>query len=168
MRATTLFAAACLLTAGLSPGAGAAIKQANRNPAGACMLSIPASNAGARPKATGFRNEGEVNSFVICTFDAYTDDPNAGFLNLALALTSIDGATHEVSCTAMDRLAASSTGEYLTKTNAVVADGFALFSYFPVEFPTTGLGGLNASITCNLPPGTSIITMYGSFDESGD
>src|SRR5690242_8566521 len=38
------------------------------NPGGACQLSIPTTNTGVRPKATGFRNEGTVNNFVICGY----------------------------------------------------------------------------------------------------
>lgn len=169
MRATiTATTFACMLALSMSPGAGAATisKYANHNPAGACMLSIPTTDTGVRPKATGFRNEGTTSNFVICNFDIVTDDAHAGFLSIHIYLASIDGAAHGVSCTAMDRDVTSLVGDYSTKSLSVPAGGLAGTGFSPSDFPDTALAGWNASITCNLPPGVSIATLYGYYNDN--
>jgi hypothetical protein len=161
-------AAACVLAMGATPDARAVdiTKTATRSPAGACMLSIPTTNTGVRPKATGFRNEGTVANFVICNFDIVSDDEFEGFLSLTLYLASIDGAAHDVSCTAMNRYANWLTGDYSTKIAHVPAGSSgAVVDFVPSDFPSTQLIGWNASITCNLPPGTSIYGVSSSYND---
>jgi hypothetical protein len=134
-------------------------KFANRNPAGACTPSIPAADTGVRPKASGFRNEGTASNFVICSLDIDTDA--GGFSSLLMYFVSIDGATHSFDCTAMDRPAAGVAGDYSTKPVFVPATGTYFLSFSPSDFPDTKLVGWNASVTCNLPPGASIISVGG-------
>ena len=153
--------AVAVLGSAASPGAsGATIQKfANRSPAGACMLSIPTTNTAVRPKASGFRNEGGVSNFVICNFDIDTDI--ASFTSLVMYFASIDGAAHTFDCTGMDRLATQVTGDYSTKSVSLTAGGITSLTFSPSAFPGTSLGGWNASVTCNLPPGASIISVGG-------
>ena len=69
-------------------------------PGGACQLSIPTTNTGVRPKATGFRNESTTTSnFVYCAIPltgySQPEQPYA----IGLVVYSIDGAAHNVTCT---------------------------------------------------------------------
>ncbi|GAA5002196.1 hypothetical protein FNZ56_09220 [Pseudoluteimonas lycopersici] len=168
MRTLLLAAAPVFLLGGMlatTPSHAATIsKVANRNPAGACMLSIPTTDTGVRPKASGFRNEGTVNNFVICNFDVDTDI--AGFTKLVVNFVSFDGAAHAFDCTGMDRYAGTATGDYATKSVSITAGGTAYISFLPSDFPSTGLVGWNASVTCTLPPGVSIITVAGYHDDN--
>lgn len=137
-------------------------KNINRNPATACTLSIPTTNTGVRPRATGFRNEGTVSNFVICGFDI--ESSNESFLDLVLDLASIDGNAHTVSCTAMDRYAYNTTGDFVTKSVSIAPGGDTNTVWSSADFPTTGLAGWNASVTCNVPPGVSIVVVQAHHD----
>ena len=74
-----------------------------------CTLSIPDPNAKARPKATGFRNEGTTNVFVICGFDSNpgqsevsaTESPGDPSF-IALMFSSFDGQPHSFPCTGVN------------------------------------------------------------------
>lgn len=142
-------------------------KYANRNPAGACTLSVPSTNSGIRANAaTGFGNVGSSNIFVICSFDIVNDDSATGFNQLSLTIVSLDGLAHNVSCTAMDRDVPSNTGDYSTKSVSVPAFSEASVNFLPADFPNTHLIGWNASITCNLSRGTSIISAYSAYGDN--
>ena len=163
MRASiALSAATALFSIAFAQPSGAATiaKSAIRNPANACALSIPTIDTGVRPKATGFRNEGTVNNFVVCSFDIETS--GEGFTSLYAIFASFDGATHTFSCTAMDRTATLMTGDYSTKSITVNgAGGYTIGLYAPADFPTTQLKGGATSVTCLLPPGTTILSLQG-------
>jgi len=74
-----------------------------------CTLSIPDPSAKARPKATGFRNEGTTNVFVICGFDSNpgqsqvspAESPGDPSL-IALLFSSFDGKPHSFPCTGVN------------------------------------------------------------------
>jgi hypothetical protein len=135
-----------------------------------CTLSIPTTDTGVRPKATGFRNEGTTNAFVICAFDSSpwqigyadyesTDDPEL----VELYFASIDGKNHAFNCTGVNSWPSSGTVvpmQYVVKTGSVSSTGSsASVSWRPADFggaaniPTSG----SFSVTCLLPPGVSIL-----------
>ena len=129
MRATSIALASALLGAALAPtpaSAGSVLKTLTQDAGNACTLSIPTTDTKARPKATGFRNEGTTNQFVICGFDI--DSTNPGFHSIDLGFVSIDGLAHTFNCTAMSRYNYSTTGQYLTKAVNVPAGGGASFA----------------------------------------
>lgn len=69
-------------------------------PGSVCQLSIPTTNTGVRPKATGFRNESTTTSnFVICPIPNAVGISNDNSTAGVLRLYSMDGASHSVSCT---------------------------------------------------------------------
>lgn len=169
MRTSFLAAAAILLlAAGVSAEANAATyisKFLNRNPANACALSVPTTDTGVRPRATGFRNEGAVSNFVICSFDLISSDFEVGFDGIEVNLASIDGKTHSVSCTGVDREAATFQADYATRTVDIPANGVGELQFSPFDFPHLHLQAWNASVTCNLPPGTSVLTVRGQYGD---
>ena len=139
-----------------------------------CTLSIPTTDTGVRPKATGFRNEGTTTAFVICAFDSA---PGQGALSdreessdpafVYFFFSSIDGHAHSFDCTGVNSWPGA-TGmistvpmQYVVKT-AIVDPAFgptSVLLWGPGDFgglshiPTSG----SFSITCKLPPGTAIV-----------
>ena len=67
-----------------------------------CQLSIPTTDTGVRPKASGFRNESTTtSSFVICTFQRSTT--TGDYYYVGLVGYSLDGVARDVTCTATRR-----------------------------------------------------------------
>jgi hypothetical protein len=146
-----------------------------------CSLSIPTTDTKVRPKATGFRNEGTTNAFVICTFDTppggYSTTNN--FTYAGVVLKSMDGADHDVTCTGVNSIADAggvgvSEPQYVAKTITVndESEGGPLgapVQWGPEDFGSTGTipdsSGL-FSITCILPPQVSI--KYGGAGSEED
>ncbi len=130
----------------------------------ACQLSVPTTASEVRPRAAGMRNEGSTNAFVICQFSSPV---GSAFNTAGLHLVSTDNKNHTTQCTAM---AGEVTGEpkYSTKTYTISSDPTAYtdFMWFPADFNSSvgTLGSYYFSVTCNLPPGTSIITLNASYD----
>lgn len=139
-------------------------------PGSVCQLSIPTTNTGVRPKATGFRNESTTTSnFVICPIPNAVASSNDNDTGAALRLYSIDGATHSVSCTAVSGWDQADL-HYSTKTfNVSSVDP----SYgYTVQWTATDFGGTDGdpipgsvgfSVTCNLPAKTAIAHAAGIF-----
>ena len=147
-----------------------------------CTLSVPTIDSKVRPRATGFRNEGTTNAFVICTFDP---PPGANgivtdFIYAILVLKSLDGADHDVTCTAvnslpnMDALGWSDAAQqYIAKTMTVNDSGtFKAFGtgyqWFAEDFGATDAipySGGQLSVTCLLPPQVSVIEGVASSSE---
>jgi hypothetical protein len=138
-----------------------------------CTLSIPTTDTGVRPKATGFRNEGKANAFVICVFDSAPGQPDdlaseqaSDPKVITLYFASIDGKTHALTCTGVNSWPAPAAGwavpmQYSSKN--VVVDPTDPYSgeitWSRLDFggmtyiPTSG----SFSVTCLLPPGVSIL-----------
>jgi len=166
-------ASALLLAVGLAaPGSAQAILKDvwfMNSPGDSCQLSIPTTDTKVRPKATGYRNEGTTNQFVICGFGSvafYAD--NKGIRYAQLFATSIDGQPHSITCTfvAVKSSWAIPVPEnlaYFTKTyDNVGTSGFDTLGISAVDFggaygdPFYN-GGL--SVTCILPPQVAIIAL---------
>ena len=109
-----------------SANAGVVTKTQTQNAASACTLSIPTTDTKVRPKATGFRNEGTTNQFVICGFDIDSTDP--GFHSIEIDFVSIDGLAHTFNCTAASRFNWNTSAQYLTKAVDISAGGGASFT----------------------------------------
>jgi hypothetical protein len=146
--------------------AGSVTKIQTQNAATACALSIPTTDTKVRPKATGFRNEGTTNQFVICGFDIDSTDP--GYHSIELGFVSLDGATHNVSCTAAARYNYSTSAQYLTRNVEVSPEGSTFriadddSDYDP---DTYNLYPWGQSVTCTLAAGTAIIYVQSSHDD---
>lgn len=161
--------AAFLLASGLSFDASATTyvsKWANRNPAGACTLSVPTTDTGARPRASGFRNEGTVSNFVICSYDVISSEFGVAVDGFSINLASIDGKAHSVSCTGVDREAATFQADYATYTVSIPAGGVGGLNFSSFDFPSLHLSGWNISVTCNLVPGTSVLTVQSNYGDN--
>lgn len=162
--ATTLVAG--LLAA--SPAQAATIERVYTNQGGpACQLSVPTTSSQVRPRATGMRNEGAGNEFVICQF------PSNGtpFYKAAVTVVTIDGNAHDVQCTGMDGTQLSGT-IYSTKTSATGSPGTPKFIYWYTDdfqwpsapTPTT-FHRPEFSVTCVLPGGAAIESVYGYYTD---
>ena len=150
----------------------AEIQQIMVVPGATCQLSIPTTNTGVRPKATGFRNESTTTSnFVICPLvtptirSADTNPLTAGYI----FLSSLDGLAHNVSCTAVAGLEGDFPPKYSTKSIAIPASTSGSFfaGWVPTDFGQSSGDAIYGSawftITCNLPPQVQIQTLRGSY-----
>lgn len=166
-------ASALLLAVGLAaPGSAEAIVNDvwfMNSPADSCQLSIPTTDTKVRPKATGYRNEGTTNQFVICGFGSTSWRPGGKGIRYALINPySLDGQPHSMTCTfvAVKSSWAIPVPEnlaYFTKTyDNVGTSGFDTLGISAVDFggaygdPFYN-GGL--SVTCILPPQVAIIAL---------
>jgi hypothetical protein len=135
-------------------------------PGGSCQLSIPTTNTGVRPKATGFRNESAtVSNFVYCPVANPVASNNNMFTQLIAAVYSIDGAPHLVTCTAVvgaydfptAPLIYSSKSEAVDSTDTPIGQ---VFTWTAADFGGTEgdpiVGSVLSSVTCSLPPQTAI------------
>ncbi|GAA5006524.1 hypothetical protein FNZ56_05115 [Pseudoluteimonas lycopersici] len=141
---------------------------------GACQLSIPTTDTGVRPKATGLRNESTTtSSFVICTIQrnipsSSSSDPN--YVSVWANLYSLDGVSHDISCTAVVGILAgdaSSDLKYSTKTESIsnTTGSQAIFwtnSDFGGIYGDPITRSFNISITCKLPPQSAISMIHGN------
>lgn len=165
--------AICFTLSGASIATAATSQASSVSAGSACQLSIPTTDTGVRPKASGFRNESATTSnFVICPIvSAVTPDGGKTFIVLMVALQSIDSVARDVTCTAV--VGADGIGStplsYSSKTGRVGASGDMVFYWRPAEFgqPDNGdlpIGGSAlSSITCNLPPRMAIHYTKGQY-----
>ena len=144
---------ACILQHG-DAYAGTTALNSHANPASACQLSLPTIDTVVAPRANGYRNPGTTGAFVICGVVAPT---HAEFKTVALALLSLDGQTHAVSCTGVNGIPGLSAQAYLTKTFDVSTGGYGLaFSAGEFGGSSTIPSSQTFTVTCNLPPQTAI------------
>ena len=132
-----------------------------------CQPVVPNGNAKLGFKATGVRNESATtSSFVICPLPSTVTFGTNAFTDVWLQVYSIDGASHDVTCTAV-------TGDlinfmrYSSKTVTVAGANQATPEWTAADFGGTAgdlIGDSNAfSVTCALPPQTMIRTINGWF-----
>jgi hypothetical protein len=158
----------CLLATGLasSPGASAAtLISFEHVPGSACQLSIPTTNTGVRPKATGFRNESATTgNFVICPLVSPMSTNSDVFTFASIVLLSLDNQPHDVTCTAV---ANAISATYSSRTIAVNPSGGSYAwsaSDFAGAFGDPITGSQEMSITCLLPPQTAIRFLGGYYN----
>jgi hypothetical protein len=134
-----------------------------------CQLSIPTTDTKFRPKATGARNESTTTSnFVICPLPSSLQWTNDAFDDIYIGLYSLDGASHNVSCTAVSGWRESGY-VYSTKnwvvTNTEVGHPDSYMVWNAGDFGGTAgdqiTSSLAFSITCLLPPQTAIDYIQG-------
>ena len=129
------------------------------NPAAACQLSIPTTDTEVRPKATGFRNESTTKSaFVICGYSKPTDDSMP--TDFELFFHSMDGTSRTVNCTGVTGIDGLYPLVYSSKS-APSRTTYTVLSWTPADFggTTTIPNGYHVSVTCTLPPQTSIVVI---------
>ena len=157
-----------LLATGLGASSGtiaATITSLQHAPGSVCQLSIPTTNTGVRPKATGFRNESTATSnFVICPLVSPTGTSSDVFTFVNISLLSLDNQSHDVACTAV---ANAISATYSSMTIAVAPTGGS-YAWSASDFAgTLGdpiVGSQEMSITCMLPPGTAIKSLGGYYN----
>lgn len=160
--------AGCMLATGLPTShetRAATIVSLQHAPGSVCRLSIPTTNTGVRPKATGFRNESTTTgNFVICPLVSPMSTNSDAFTLVNISLLSLDGQSHDVACTAV---ANAISPAYSSKTIAVAPTGGA-YTWSASDFGgTIGnpiVGSQEMSITCLLPPQAAIKSLGGYYN----
>ena len=156
----------------LAPAGRAATTAGNSFATGSvCQLSIPSIDTKFRPKATGARNESATaSSFVICPLRSTIAGGSDVYTAISVAVYSIDGAHHDVSCTAVAGLNGRGVA-YSTKSVPVNGsdDPAGATATWPAAdfFGTAGTpipGSISFSVTCNLPPQTAVNSLEGDFE----
>jgi hypothetical protein len=126
-------------------------------PGDSCQLSLPTIDTVVRPRANGYRNEGTAAKFVIC---GYGGTRYLQSLVANVQASSLDGASHSMSCTFTSGTGAGSGLTYVTKTLTVPASG-ADYVYVTAEdfggAANSTFSNYELSVTCNLPPNVAIV-----------
>jgi hypothetical protein len=137
------------------------------NPARACQLSIPTTDTKVRPKASGYRNEGTTNQFVICGLDNL-DFVSQSIISFGIGLVSMDGSAHDVSCTGVNGVSGLFPLQYSTFTISVPETSWYQAIWDAGDFGGVSDdkidGSLNPSITCILPPNVAIVYLFDYSD----
>ncbi|HET7125932.1 MAG TPA: hypothetical protein VFI26_02385 [Lysobacter sp.] len=141
-------------------------------PANNCQLSVPTIDTKARPRATGFRNEGSNNIFVICGFDHPRGLAANTPTGMSLELTNYDGHHHGVSCTGVVGPQGGSPPQYSTETLTFDEAAFQtrIAMFLPSVFNGASMTNFDmdiVSITCLLPPGVAITQGTLMYDVAG-
>lgn len=131
--------------------------------ASACQLSLPTTDTKVRPRANGYRNEGTTNQFVICGLGGYEDGTVVG---MDIFVSSMDEDVHSISCTGVSGIVGWGSGpQYSTKT-VYAFPGYSTQDWHAGDFGGTEgseiIGGLNLSVTCNVPPKVAILMLASS------
>ena len=160
--------AAVVLAAGVSP-ANAATETRYQTAQGSVVCKPTETTASnIKAKATGLRNEGTTNTFVICGFESSNSRAEFGTIKaITMGLFGINGASKNVSCTAVNGFA-NGAPIYATKSVITDAGGTAVqLTYDASDFGGNAGEPLPASdfwsITCYLPGSTSIGYMRTQF-----
>lgn len=125
------------------------------DPALSCQLSIPSTDSGIRPRATGMRNEGGTTTFVICGLPYLVSGTEA--ISYSIEALSFDGVEHTFNCTGATRYSTGISLALSVKTVTTPASGAsASLQWTDAD---TELGNLDASITCSLPSGAAITSV---------
>jgi len=175
-------AMACALVAAGQASAATQVRNMTQIGASMCTLSIPSIDTKVRPKAIGYGNEGTASAFVICSFGSPPGGQvsTSDFSVVRLLLKSMDGATHNVTCTAVNSAADGGTvglpaPQYVSKTIAVNDSGpvgaYGTFAeWSPQDFgaaagTTIPWSAGFLSVTCILPPQVAIKLGYAGTKE---
>ncbi len=126
---------------------------------GACQLSVPTTDTKVRPKATGMRNEGTINAFVICNLLGVRSGTT--LTDVFVDFNSFDAVEHTFNCTIASGFNSVDV-EYLTKSVSVSSD--IQVSFTPAEMPDGAFRRYN-TITCILPPGAAINGVQPQFND---
>ena len=129
-----------------------------------CKPAGAAASTGFVSKATGGRNEStSAGVFVICPF-VITPTPTEGgaISSINVALYSVDGAAHDVTCTAViGSMNRPIVPTYSSKTTEVPGDAAGgVATWTAADFGGTAGAGIIGSawttVTCLLPPQTAV------------
>lgn len=154
--ATIAMALCAVIAAGLAPAMATSNDEIiSENAAQACQLSLPTIDTKVSPRATGFRNDGTANVFVICGTSAPTDD-NDFLGGTALWLYSTNPQDVTVNCT----FVTGTVGTYVYSTASLPlpagSDPDRIWQGFPG-------GAYNVTVTCTLPPKVAILRTESSY-----
>jgi hypothetical protein len=101
---------AAVALASVAHPAGAVVETRKQTAQGGvvCKLTDVGMNLTVKAKATGFRNEGTAGTFVVCGMESANSQDAIGTIKgLTIGLYSLDGASKDVTCTAVNGYANS-------------------------------------------------------------
>ena len=147
-------AVACSMAMAPQASAATAAKTFYLDPAIACQLSTPTIDTAVRPRATGYRNEGTKNAFMICGLPYYYSGTSPTSFSIEVA--SFDGAEHTFNCTGVTRWSTGINPQYSTKSVTALASGSTNTEWTSADLT---MGNFDASITCPIPPGVAIVSV---------
>ena len=136
-----------------------------------CKATAPG-NPDFVTKAIGSRNESTTGVFAICPLNLDPTPSNGGAISaIFAALNSLDGASHDVRCTAViGSLVRSIPPTYSTKPVPVDSNpDSGVVAWTAADFggvPGAGiLGSAWTTVTCLLPPQTGIALLYAKYKQ---
>ena len=145
----------------LAPAAKAATQDVwyVTSPGDSCQLSIPTTDTQVRPRASGYRNEGSSNQFVICGWGSSVQH---SMVVANLVVQSMDGMAHDMTCTFTTSSDAVAPLTYVSVTQQVPASGINYYQLhggmvggtFGMPFSTSRL-----SVTCILPANVALVEL---------
>jgi len=158
------FAALAILAALWASPASALTAQARAQVMHGSDCKSTAANADVRFDANGTRNDSaDTGAFVICPLMLqYADSEFPPIKGLAAVFFSLDGAAHDISCTAVVGAANRTPLRYSTRTVRTLPSttNHAKIQWFTGDFggdpdvPRPIPGSAFVTVTCNLPPKT--------------
>lgn len=128
-----------------------------------CQGALPAFETQIRKRPLALQNEGDVNSFVTCSFN--NPGNNAGgsrISSVTVYLQNAAAGARTVSCTAVNTAAGADADETLYATRSIQvprdAGGSTALEFVSGDFPGAPIlmPGDSVSVSCNLLPGTGI------------
>jgi len=172
MRHPILAGLACVaFTGGLGTATAQSASDQYITVSGAACKPTGASSPSFVSKATGGRNESTTSGiFVICPFTVSPTPSNGGAITAIYAAPySIDGASHDISCTAvigsLNRAIASTYSAKVVTVTGESNDTVATWT--AADFGGTAGAGIPGSawttVTCLLPPQSAIGLIYAKY-----
>lgn len=163
--------ACAVFIGGLGTAAGQSASDQFITVSGSVCKPTGSSNPNFVSKATGSRNESTTAGiFVICPFTVAPTPSNGGAITAIMAAPySIDGASHDISCTAViGSLNRSIASTYSSKVVTVTGESNdTVVTWTAADFGGTAGGGIPGSawttVTCLLPPQTAIGLIYAKY-----
>ena len=135
------------------------------NPAASCQLSNADRGSDVRPRATGLRNESSREGvFVICGYTKPASDSPA--IQFSMLVSSLDGVSRTVNCTAVTGLGGLWEPVYSTKSVLTWVVGSEVeISWKPRDFGARMVipYSYSSSLTCLLPPQTAILAVFNRY-----
>lgn len=144
--------------------------QYQTQPGAACKAAGVTPSTSLDVRAIGARNLAATSGvFAVCPF-ALTPTPIEGgvITDLNLVAATLDGNTHSLACTAViGSLVRYVEPTYSTKT--VNVSGTTTITWTAADFGGTGPGipgSAWATVTCNIPPQTSVNLLYAKLNQA--
>ena len=121
---------------------------------GVCQGALPNFEGKLRKRPLGIQNEGTESAYVTCSPTNFQNAPNA--FGFSVGVANYNATSITITCTGVHGQVSSAAATFVTKS-VTIASNFNDF----IDFPAAIFNNANApSVSCLLPPGTSVDTVY--------